>query len=52
MYAQWRSLDDYETMRREPGHTAYDFAQQRCASECSRKSKVFDQGFRGRLTQF
>jgi hypothetical protein len=23
MYAQWRSLDDYETMRRHPGPTPY-----------------------------
>ena len=23
MYAQWRSLDDYETMRRDPGPTPY-----------------------------
>ena len=23
MYAQWRSLDDYETMRRDPGPIPY-----------------------------
>ena len=23
MYAQWRSLDDYETMRRDPGPVPY-----------------------------
>ncbi len=23
MYAQWRSLDDYETMRKEPGPVPY-----------------------------
>jgi hypothetical protein len=23
MYAQWRSLDDYEAMRKDPGPTCY-----------------------------